>query len=205
MSLSPSDAAFWRRLRPGTRLVVRAHPPGAERPRSARRSEVDILAARLLAVADEQGALRSEYLLCDLRSGEAFHTLVVTIADGRLSIRVCGILEEGAAGSREELSQRGFDWLFEGGAEGLRYARYPVVPVVEGGLERRIPFAAVSAAPVRGEYAPPKSDRAAAFLIMEYAALEQCEEPVLVVIEEVDSARVTVLAGSPMDPRQFER
>ncbi len=156
-------------------------------------------------MADEQGALRSEYLLFDLRSGEAFHTLVVTIADGRLSIRVCGILDEGAVGTREELSQRGLDWLFEGGAEGLRYACYPVVPLVEGGLERRIPFAAVSAAPVRGEYAPPKSDRAAAFLIMEYAALEQCEEPVLVVLEEVDTARVTVLAGSPIDPRQFER
>jgi hypothetical protein len=205
VSLTPSDAAFWRRLRPGTRLLVRPQPAGAERPRAARSREVEIVSARLLAVADEEGELRSEYLLFDLRAGDAFHTLVVTIADGRLLIRVCGVLEGGGAPSREELAQRGFDWLLESGGEGLRYARYPVVPVVEGGRERRIPFAATSPAPLRGEYAPAKSDRAAAFLIMEYAALEQCEEPALLVLEEVDTARVTVLSGSPMDPRQFER
>ena len=204
---SPGHPDYWRRLRPGARIVVRTRPSVEEQAATAvaHRRELEVVAVRHVAVPDERGRLQGEYVIFDLRSREAPNTLIVSVAGARVAISVFGALENGSAASREELAQLGWGWIFEDGPAGPEYARYPSVPVVEGGHERRLPFAATFGGPLRGEYAAPGSDRAATILIMEYAALEPCDDPILVVLEEVDTGRVTVLSGNRVDPAQFER
>ncbi len=195
----PEDPRFWRRLKPGARLVVHAAQSDL-RPTPASRREMEVIEARSVAVPDDRGGLLLEYLLFDVRAGEAFSLLLVVIAAGGLSIRIAAPLDDGAAASRDELAQR-LRWLFDAGDGGPVYARYPVLPAAAGAL--RLPFAAALPAPLRGEYAIPGSERAHPMLIMEYAALEASPQPSLVVLEEGDGGRVTVLSAAPLDPRQF--
>ena len=194
---APSDPAFWRGLRAGSAIVLRADHPAEQ----GRRRDLEVVAQRHVSVSDG-GGLRAEYLLLDVRSGESFHSVVATVIDARLSVTICGVLEE--ASSRDELAAGGCDWLFEPAAGEPQYARFPTVPLVPGGREPGVPFAASFAGPLRGEYAAAGSDRAASLTIVEYAALQPCDTPVLVVLDESEAGRVTVLLGRHVDPRQFE-
>lgn len=195
----PDDPRFWRSLKPGARLVVRSAQPDFQ-PMPASRRELEVVGLRSVAVPDDKGGLLLEYLLFDVRSGETFSTLAVVIAGTSLSIRIGSTLDDGSAASREELAER-LRWLFDQGDDGPAYARCPAMPVA--GRQLRLPFAATLPAPLRGDYAVPGSDRARPLLIMEYAALDPCPLPFLIVLEELDGGRVTVLTAAPLDPRQF--
>jgi hypothetical protein len=197
--LLPEDPRFWRQLRPGVRLAVRP-AQSDNQPAPAGRLELEVTGVRAVAVQDDKGGLLLEYLLFEVNTAGAFSTLAVVIAGSNLSIRIATPLDDGSAASREELAER-LGWLFDRGAGEPQYARCPAMPVA--GRELALSFAAALAAPLRGDYAAPGSDRASALLIVEYAALEPCEEPFLIVLEDVDRGRVTVLTAAALEPRQF--
>jgi len=195
----PEDPRFWRGLRPGARLTIR--PPQSENlPTASGRLELEINGLRAVAVQDDKGGLLLEYLLFDVSSAGPFSTLVVVVAGSNLSIRIATPLDEGSAASREELAER-LAWLFDAGPGEPRYARCPAMPVA--GQERRLSFGSALAAPLRGDYPAAGSDRASTLRIMEYAALEPCEEPFLIVLEDADRGRVTALSAAGIEPRQF--
>jgi hypothetical protein len=195
------DVEFWRALRVGTRLAV---GPAHEARGPARRRELEVTGARSVSVPDGRGGLRAEVLFFDLRSpGEQGQSLVVSFSGARLVLRLCAAIEGGAR--REDLGQRGLGWLCEDGPQGLAYAAFPVAQVSEARGERRVAFAGAPGGPLHGEYATPGSDRIRRVLIIEYAALEACDNPVLMVVEEQETGEVTVLGGNLVGPAQFER
>jgi hypothetical protein len=151
-------------------------------------------------VQDERGGLLLEYLLFDVSGPGAFALLAVVVAGSNLSIRIATPLEDGSASSAEELAER-LPWLFERGDGEPRYARCPTMPAA--GREAGLSFAAAVPAPLRGDYAAQGSDRASTTRIMEYAALEPCEEPFLIIVEDLDRGRATALTAASLEPGQL--
>jgi hypothetical protein len=199
----PGDVEFWRLLRVGARLTI--GPPG-EPAGHGRRREIEIVGTRHVTVPDLEvaGRLRAEFLFLGLRSaGEQAQSLVVSHGEGRLVLRLCATIEDGL--TRDELQQSGFAWLCDYGPGGPSYARYPVGTLGDARGEQRVSFERPAGEPLHGEYAVAGSDRVRRVHILEYVALEVCEQPVLLVLDEVDTGAVTILSGSVVSPAQLER
>jgi hypothetical protein len=187
----------------GARLTI---GPAGEPPGHGRRREIEIVGTRHVTVPDLEaaGRLRAEFVFLGLRSsGEQAQSLVASHGEGRLVVRLCATIEDGL--TRDEFQQSGLAWLCDYGPGGPQYARYPVGTLGDARGEQRVPFENPAGGPLYGEYAIAGSDRVRKVHILEYVALEACEHPVLLVLEEVDTGGVAVLSGSVVSPAQFER
>ena len=223
--MTPDRPRFWRELIVGSSVKLRDLRPQddpLEGGSGALVFDFEITRTRGIAVPDEAGRLFAEYILFDLQGEEINHTLLAVIVEGRLELRVYFTPEELEPATREDLVAGGMTWFFCPPADSedfspseLEYARYPSLPPInDEGEERQISFEGTPMGPAYGEYRIPDSNRAVSVALIEYMAMEECANPLILVLEEggidnmgnplSEGGLITVMMGATIDPANIE-
>lgn len=222
----PDEPDFWRRLPIGSSVALRDFQALEEADRAggggAGGLNYEVTGRRHYTLHGAGGGVVAEYLLFDIAAGDTTYVAAAVITGPHLELRVYFQPDDFRHGTRADLLDHGFSWLFleppnpdSFVPRELEFAPHPNAPPVhDGGEEKQLQFHASGGGPLYGEYDDERSGRKAPVLVMEYHTDQPATNPLLLVVEEggLDAAGepvpaggfVTLLLGAPIDLSQME-
>ena len=222
---TPEEPEFWRRLPVGSSVELRDFQALEEAHRSGTGSgglNYEVTVRRHYTFRSAGGGVVAEYLLFDIADAETTYVLAAVLSGPHPELRIYYRPDGFQPGSRAELIDQGFAWLFLEPPDPdsyipyeLDFARHPDIPPIrDGDEEKQLQFGAVTHGPLYGDYRDEQAGRQVPALVMEYRTEQPASNPLLLVLEEggLDAAGdpvpaggfVTLLLGSPIDLSQME-
>lgn len=222
----PDEPEFWRRLPVGSSVALRDFQALAEADAAggggAGGLNYEVTGRRHYTFHAAGGGVVAEYLLFDAAAADTTYVVAAVLTGPHLELRVYFQPDGFQAGTRADLIDQGFAWLFTEPPNPdsfvpreLEFAPYPDVPPVhDGGEEKQLQFRAVGGGPLYGEYEDERTRRKMPALVMEYRTDQPATNPLLLVLEDggLDAhgepvpagGFVTLLLGAPTDLSQME-
>ncbi len=158
-----------------------------------------------------------EWYIFEIEGDDEVCWFMVKIVGQEMDLRVYYRPDGFDPGSRAELVENGFVWLFEPPEDeddfvpgDLEYAKYPDVPPVDD-EEEKVNYVAKQPGPLFARYKsyPGSSSDPSFITVVEYSSEEDCNDPEMLVLEEggldedgdpaPHGGWVTILLGTPLD------